>query len=218
MSDILISVAIGILTLLISAMGVRVSMRPIAHGDTRRLRKYEVSFTFCGIAVALLLVWQGVKGKQAQEALNRALASIQQNTSKPPQVNNYLPEPKVVFEPSPAAPVVKRAPPSISWDARKRLGTINEVQAFVTAKGDLQNPAFRVVCDVPCTFNQGQYLGGATQFEPYSEALATTVEGHFIIPAVMKNGEQAILGLRSESGQSVNVLSVKLIKARGGTR
>ena len=136
----------------------------------------------------------------------------------PPVIVNVppLPAPQVVVEPQQAPPSasIKAAPPAISFEARKILGVIAQVQVFVTARGNIVHPVFEVICDHPCKFMDGQYFGGATQFESPDTAPTSPsamIRGWFLIPALMKDGEQVILDVASMDGKSINVEKVKLV-------
>ena len=119
---------------------------------------------------------------------------------------------------SSAVQTPKSKPPSISYEVSKYVAEdASATDGYVTVTGELHNPAFEVRCDTDCTSLSAQLSGGATKFDRPGPEPATTIRGRFIIPSVMKEGEEIVFRLESYKAEPPKVVSVKLIGAQSRT-
>ena len=111
-------------------------------------------------------------------------------------------------------PTGQLSPPTISYLVRGILGAsgVNKANVFVTAHGNIEHPSFQVECESECALIDGQNIGGSTKFEAGGERFALKVHGTFVVPAMMKDGDQVVLQVQSKNGNPVNIKHVKLIQ------
>lgn len=107
MLDILLSVLLGVLTLVTAYFGVHVTLHPVQ--SHREKWAYKIGFTICGLAACVLIGIQTYRNSAAQQRLQAEVTHIQndtvrieRNTEQPPKVQVNVPPPSVVVQPAPS--------------------------------------------------------------------------------------------------------------------
>lgn len=82
MSDVVLAVGVGMLTVVMGYMGVRVTLRP---PQTERAKwTWEIGFAVVALLTCILIGWQTKRSVKAQDALQSQLRDIRNNEVKPP--------------------------------------------------------------------------------------------------------------------------------------
>jgi hypothetical protein len=99
MLDVLIAVALGILTLVTAYLGMHVTLNP---ADTPEKKSaYRTAFALCALGACGLIFWQAYRNHMTQEQLAAQIGRIESNTKTPPTVEVNVPPAQVVIEQPP---------------------------------------------------------------------------------------------------------------------
>jgi len=82
-TDILISAALAILTIVMAYLGVHVTLHPA--DSTRAKRWYKIGFSSCAMVAVALVVWQGVRNGEAQAGFQRTVENAAQSAQRASQ-------------------------------------------------------------------------------------------------------------------------------------
>src|SRR5271154_6224164 len=87
--DIVLAVAIFIVTSATAYLGVRVTLHPAETAGAKR--NYKIAFAALTVTAAGLITWQSILNRDEQGKLHSQLDHIQHNTETPPQVTVNVP-------------------------------------------------------------------------------------------------------------------------------
>jgi hypothetical protein len=170
---------------------------------------------------------QAWRNHSSQSKLSAVLARMDQNTLKPPQVNNYLPAPQVLVQQAatPLATVTAlkgisyrqvALPPGLGLQQSAVQGKANPgVEIVVTANEDISYPAFQAECDRPCSFDFGIAVNDSTKFNRLDSPKPTIARVEFVIPALLAKGKQLAIDYRSADDKPIRVTLFRLYAANG---
>jgi hypothetical protein len=209
MLDIVLAVLNSVTAITMAGLGVHVSLHPTTSPEQKRL--YTWAFYGCAVLSVALIGVQTYRNSTIQTALDGKLDKIDRNTTTPSQVINNIPAPQVVFERAVPPLEKSKIKPSVSYDIRPTdKPTHNTI--IVTAEGDIERPAFKVTCESWCGLSSGSYPNGYTRYEiPATQQGSTVALIRFVMPAVIKSGEQVILEVGSIGEQFIKVKSVQIV-------
>lgn len=141
---------------------------------------------------------------------------VEKNTLKQILINrdSYIHDLELKLVMKPAAPAeTKRPMISYEIEPSPTPNSPNQAMVLITATGDVERPAFEVTCETACSISNGQYLSGATKFEQMGDNPdKTKIQGRFVIPGVIKDGQQVILDIVSNDAKPVKVKYVKPLR------